>query len=117
MVVTPLDQGTRVGGKVVSKPALSVLVDAERRVAEEQGCAFWNAFEAMGGQGSMARWVNARPALAWTDLAHISATGQAIIGNLLADAIEAGYEDWLRGGNGVAVVETAVPDEMAALSR
>jgi lysophospholipase L1-like esterase len=113
LLVTPLDQTTRKGGKVTTKPTLAALVAQQRAIAAAQGCAFWDAWSAMGGPGSMVAWSRRKPALAWTDGLHLSSDGQAIIGNLLADAIEAGYDLWLREGRGAAI-EQAVAAERAA---
>lgn len=96
LVVTPLDQATREGGTPHTKPALPRLIAAQARVAAEEGCAFWNAYAAMGGENSIVAWTRKKPPLAWTDLLHLSAAGQDLVGQALADAIEAGYEDWRR---------------------
>jgi len=98
LVVTPLDQGTREGGEPATKPNLPRLVAAQQKVAEEEGCAFWNAWGAMGGSGAILRWGAKKPPLAWTDLMHLSAAGQKIIGDLLADAIEHGFDTWRAAG-------------------
>ncbi len=98
LLITPLDQGTRDGGTPRTKPTLARLVDAQRRAAEQEGCAFWNAFGAMGGADTVVRWAAMKPPLAWTDLVHLSTSGQRIVGDLLADAIEGGYDAWLAGG-------------------
>jgi lysophospholipase L1-like esterase len=98
LVVTPLDQGTREGGAPHTKPNLQRLVNAQRKIAATEGCAFWNAFAAMGGADAVVRWTATRPPLAWTDLVHLSGKGQHIIGDLLADAIEHGYDTWLATG-------------------
>ncbi|MFM2161855.1 MAG: hypothetical protein RLZZ383_1367 [Pseudomonadota bacterium] len=92
LLVTPLDQGVRRSGKVQTKPAIPTIVEAQRQLAAEQGCAFWSAFDAMGGNGSFQEWMGHKPPLAWTDLMHLSTAGQEIIGNLLADALLADYE-------------------------
>lgn len=94
LLVTPLDQGTREGGEARSKPAMSRLVGAQRRVAEAEGCAFWDARAAMGGEGAVVRWAARKPALAWADLLHLSAAGQDVVGQMLADAIEHGFDQW-----------------------
>lgn len=96
LVVTPLDQATRDGGTPHTKPALTRLVAAQGRVAAEEGCAFWNAFAAMGGEGAIVAWTRRKPPLAWTDLLHLSAGGQDLVGQSLSDAVEAGYADWTR---------------------
>lgn len=98
LLITPLDQGTREGGPAHSKPTLVALTAALHTVAAAQGCAFWDARAAMGGEGSVVRWAAMRPPLAWTDLVHLSTTGQDIVGQLLADAILAGYDGWVAGG-------------------
>ncbi len=94
LVVTPLDQGTREGGRPGTKPALSRLVGVQRQIAADEGCAFWDAFAAMGGEGSVVAWSRKKPPLAWADLLHLSAAGQDLVGQALADAIEAGFDDW-----------------------
>ncbi|GDX78973.1 hypothetical protein LBMAG42_07840 [Deltaproteobacteria bacterium] len=98
LIVTPLDQGTREGGTPMTKPAVKRQVAVQQKVAAEAGCAFWNAFEAMGGEGAIVAWGKRKPPLAWTDLLHLSAAGQDLVGQGLADAIEAGYDDWVATG-------------------
>ena len=68
------------------------------KIAEAQGCAYFSAYDAMGGDGSMVDWASRKPALAWPDLAHVSAQGLDAVGNILADAILADYEHWLAEG-------------------
>jgi len=96
LVVTPLDQAERYRGQVRSKPNLTRMVNLQRDAAFELGCAFWDARAAMGGAGAFARWVEAEPALAWSDLEHLTGRGLNLIGHSLADAIEAAYGDWKR---------------------
>lgn len=98
LILTPLDQGTRKGGTAQTKPTMGPMVSALRLAAAQTGCAFWDAQAAMGGAGSIVRWSRLKPPLAWTDLLHLSSTGQEIVGNLLADAIEAGYDHWVATG-------------------
>jgi hypothetical protein len=57
------------------------------------GCAFWDAREAMGGPGSMARWLNRK--LAWGDLFHLTDQGLTIIGHTLADAMLLAFDQWI----------------------
>lgn len=109
LILTPIDQGTRSGGPARSKPALATLIGAHRAAADQAGCAFWDAQGAMGGAGSIVRWSLLKPPLAWTDLLHLSTAGQEIVGNLLADAVEADYDRWVAGG-GPARAPTPVPE-------
>ena len=107
LVVTPLDQATRTGGTPHSKPGLAAAIAAQRAVAGAWGCAFWDAQAAMGGPDSIVRWAALRPPLAWSDLLHLSETGQDIIGQLLADAIEAQYGAWKAAGGTTRPVPAA----------
>ena len=50
--------------------SLEKLVDVQKKIAAETGCAFFNTFHAMGGAGTMARWYNAKPRLVSADLIH-----------------------------------------------
>lgn len=98
LLISPLDQGTRDGGKATTKPNLPRMIAAQKQAAAAEGCAYWDAFSAMGGKDAITRWTATKPPLAWTDLVHLSAKGQAIIGDLLADAIEHGYDQWVATG-------------------
>ena len=94
LVVAPLDRAHEEagsGGKLVTKPVIVDLVTIQRRVALSHGAAFWCTFDAMGGSGSMARWVKARPALGGGDLTHPTPLGAEVLGDMLADAIVRAY--------------------------
>jgi lysophospholipase L1-like esterase len=99
LVVTPLDQGTYdESGQARSKGSIPRMVNVQRKVAQAAGCAFWSAFDAMGGSGSIVRWASYKSPLAWADLLHLSGTGLEIIGNLLSDAIQQDYDAWRNSG-------------------
>jgi lysophospholipase L1-like esterase len=84
----PLDQGDRdKRGKVVTVKVLPKIVGAQRRVAERQGCAFFDAFAAMGGEGAMGKWIKVRPKLATSDLRHATPAGYEVIGNMYYKAL------------------------------
>lgn len=99
LVIAPPDQGfVEEGQPPQPKPAMPRLVAAQRRVAEAAGCAFWSAFDAMGGAGSIVKWAALRPPLAWTDYVHLSPAGLEVVGNHLADALLQAYEGWKASG-------------------
>lgn len=107
LLISPLDQGTREEGSAPrSKPSMKNLVAVQRMAAQAEGCAFWDARAAMGGEGSIIRWSAMRPPMAWADLLHLSGAGLDLIGNLLADAIEAGFSDWKAAGGAQRPVPT-----------
>jgi lysophospholipase L1-like esterase len=90
----PLDQGERNGrGDVVTLRSLPGIVDAQRQVAKEQGCGFWDTFKAMGGEGSVGRWYHARPRLFSPDFRHATPNGYSIIGNMYYQALLKAFAD------------------------
>jgi lysophospholipase L1-like esterase len=92
LIVSPLDRADYQGGKMPTKPIILDLVAIQRRVAIAHGVAFWNTFEAMGGAGSMGRWVRTRPQLGGPDLTHPTPRGAEVVGDLLSDALVNAYE-------------------------
>ena len=60
---------------------IAQLVTLQERVAEEEGCAFYNTFEAMGAEGGMLNWACA-PQERWAqfDLVHLSRRGYQKLG-------------------------------------
>ena len=56
------------------------------------GCAFFDTVAAMGGVGSARVWSRRNPALAAPDLKHLTMRGRDLIGQMIYDALVAGYE-------------------------
>jgi lysophospholipase L1-like esterase len=69
---------------------LNELIAAERRAALSNNAAFWSAFDAMGGPGSMQKWV--RVALAQPVRVHLTGSGYTKLADMF-------YEDLLRARN------------------
>ena len=67
---------------------------SNRSVAAETGMAFFNTFEAMGGEGTMARWYAAEPRLVGADFIHPMPAGAKIVGELLYNALRDGYNQY-----------------------
>jgi lysophospholipase L1-like esterase len=99
LVVAPLDRAEKTeSGALRTKPIIKKLVEAQKKVAAEANVGFWNTFEAMGGEGSMATWV--KKGLAGSDLTHPSPQGGEVLGDLLYKAITSGFEAWLGANKG-----------------
>ncbi len=96
LVIGPLDQARRERGRIVSKPALEVMIRIQGEAAREAGCAFWDARGAMGGEGAFERWLQHEPRLAWTDLLHLTDAGLDLVGDALADTLLEAYDAWRR---------------------
>lgn len=96
LVVGPIDQATRTRKGPASKPKLGKMIDLQRSAAREAGCAFWDARHVMGGEGGFARWLEAKPRLALSDLMHLTRPGLDLVGESLADALLGAYDCWKR---------------------
>jgi lysophospholipase L1-like esterase len=94
LVVSPLDRAESRDGKLLTKRVILDLVATQRRVALSHGVAFWSTFDSMGGEGSMARWLRAKPQLGGADLTHPTPLGAEVIGDMLSNAILDAYEEW-----------------------
>ena len=98
LVMSPMDRGERTkSGSIDTPPILARVVEIQREIAMENGCAFFNTFQAMGGPGTMGRWFVARPRLVTADFMHPLPGGAAIVGGLLDSALARGYRNWKAG--------------------
>lgn len=98
LIVGPLDQGLLDGDTPKVRAGVSVVIDGQRGLAAELGCAFWDSRAAMGGPGAILRWSTRERPLAWADLVHLTRPGSDLVGDLLADAILSGYDGWVAAG-------------------
>ncbi|MCA9695771.1 MAG: hypothetical protein KC636_39705, partial [Myxococcales bacterium] len=91
LIMTPLDHGERKGVRIVSRPIVAEMVAAQREVARSEGCAFFDTFAAMGGEGSAGRWFKRKPRLIGGDLSHATGKGHQVIGEFFYRALMEGY--------------------------
>jgi lysophospholipase L1-like esterase len=94
LILSPMDRGQRAaGGKIITKPSIPMIVEMQRRVALDTGCAFFDTFKAMGGEGTMAKWYAGAGKNHYVggDLTHPTAEGAEIVGRLIYEALGDGY--------------------------
>ena len=95
LLMSPMDRGERnERGEIETIATMPRLVKIEARVAEETNVAFFNTFQAMGGEGTMARWYAAEPRLVGSDDIHPMPAGAKIVGELLYGALRDGYNEY-----------------------
>ncbi len=70
---------------------VETIVEAQRAAAKQTGCAFFDTYKAMGGAGSLKKWLRKKPPLAAGDLKHLNHRGRIVFGGWVYDAIIAGY--------------------------
>lgn len=92
MLWAPMDAGDRTEeGEIVSKPFIHEVRVLQHEVAIEQGCAFWDLYASMGGEGSLARWHDA--GIMNDDLVHPRSKAGEILGEMFATSFLKAYED------------------------
>src|SRR5262249_23669989 len=88
LVIGPPDMATPEGQ---SSPRILEHVAAARETAAKIGCGWFSAFDAMGGEGSFARWMSETPKLAMKDRVHLMVAGYEKVGGLLGETLVASY--------------------------
>ncbi len=95
LIMSPMDRGQRdSSARITTVPTLPRLVEIQRQMADEMGCAFFNTFQAMGGEGTMARWYDSEPRLVSADFTHPLPAGARKVGVLLDQALESGFRQF-----------------------
>ena len=92
LLVSVGDKSIKINSRFVTDPKVLRLVKLQKEIATETKIAFWNLFEAMGGNNSMSRWVNAGPPLALRDFVHLTNLGGKIIADLITQALMKEYK-------------------------
>ena len=83
-------------GELKTMPGVKNLIQYQKVIASESSVAFWNMFQAMGGEGAMVKMVHAKPSLANYDYTHINFRGGKYLAGLLYESLMYGYEQHKR---------------------
>jgi hypothetical protein len=81
------DRAINNNGVYQTMEQVHVFIDIQKNIAKQSNIAFWNMNEAMGGDSSIIKWVNAKPRLANKDYTHINAKGGEVLGKKLFETI------------------------------
>ncbi|NDW12905.1 hypothetical protein D0T50_08365 [Bacteroides sp. 214] len=81
-------------GEMRTMPGVKNLIKYQQNIAAEGNIAFWNLYEAMGGEGGMVKLVNAKPAQANMDYTHINFRGGKVLSKLLYESLVYGKEQF-----------------------
>jgi lysophospholipase L1-like esterase len=92
LFIGPSDMGKKYGGKMGTWKNLPELNDSLRAMALRNNVAYWDMFNVMGGEGSMAQWVKHSPPLAGPDYVHFTFKGAQEIGEYLAKSFTTYYD-------------------------
>jgi lysophospholipase L1-like esterase len=83
LIISTSDKATKQNGVYETDKGVPILVNIQNEIAENNGIAFWNLYENMGGKNSMLQWVEGNPSLAYKDYTHINFKGADKVANLL----------------------------------
>ncbi len=94
LVVSVTDMG---GDDPQLQERLQLIREEQRRTALQEGCAYWDAYRAMGGRDAMARWAAHNPPLVRPDQAHMSREGARLFAGMLLKALMEEYQTYSYG--------------------
>lgn len=83
-------------GELQTMPGIQQLIRYQQALAAKTHVAFWNLFDAMGGEGSIRQMVESKPQMANYDYTHINFRGGKHVATLLFDALVYGHEQYER---------------------
>lgn len=93
LVIGPPDCQFRYRGGRLPFPHLDAVIEIQRQVALENGCAFWDWRTRMGGPGSVRQWVLA--GLSQGDYVHFTGAGYRLVGDMLVEELMSQYDRFL----------------------
>lgn len=94
LLVSVGDKSYRKDGVYQTDPSVPILVEAQKRMAKDNKLAFWSLYDAMGGNGSMVKWVEGDTAFANKDYTHFNFKGAHKVGKMLFSKIISEYNDY-----------------------
>jgi lysophospholipase L1-like esterase len=94
LVLGPVDRDVRTNAGAHTMSKLRDLIAAQRRAADEAGCAFYDQFAAMGGSDSIGRWASESPPRARRDLVHLTRSGYTVLADTLVRDLLTAYATW-----------------------
>jgi lysophospholipase L1-like esterase len=94
LLIGPTDRQEQQGpkGEWLEAPSQRRVISVLREIARANGCAFWSARAAMGGPGSIRRWLEREPPLANEDRIHLTPEGYELLAGAFVDDLLAAYD-------------------------
>jgi lysophospholipase L1-like esterase len=110
LIMSPMDRSQRSGvDQIQTFDTIPRIVAIQRRVAADTHCAFFDTFNAMGGDGTISRWYTGHPRLVAGDLIHPTPQGASLVAQLFVKDLLLGYDRYLRHQSGVPATRHTAP--------
>jgi hypothetical protein len=87
LMISVSDRSSNTSGAFKTINTIPVMRNAQRYIAQKTGIAFWDMYEAMGGENSMVKFVKVKPSLAAKDYTHLTFKGGKKISGLLVKSL------------------------------
>lgn len=94
LILGAMDRASKKDDALVSMRVIPMLVAEQRKAARTVGCAFFDTYQAMKGQGGMPGWV--RRGLGQADLTHPTGVGSEVLARWIYRALMSSYNDYLK---------------------
>jgi hypothetical protein len=87
LLLSVSDRSTNISGEFKTMKAIPSLRNAQRDIAMQTGIAFWDMYQAMGGENSMVKFTRSRPPLGARDYTHLTFKGGKKLAGLLMKSL------------------------------
>ena len=94
LLMSVSDRSTKVGGEYQTMESVPLMVAAQREIARQSQVAFYNLFEAMGGENSMVAFVENDPPLANKDYTHLNFQGGRRVAGIFVKSLINEYQKY-----------------------
>jgi len=94
LLMSVSDRSTKVDGEYQSMESVPLMVEVQREIARQSQVAFYNLFEAMGGENSMVAFVENDPPLANKDYTHLNFQGGKRVAGIFVKSLINEYQKY-----------------------
>lgn len=115
IIVSMADRAMKEEEEMQTPEELPKFIRVQKSIADSTNSAFFNLYEAMGGEGSMVRWAEAEPSLANKDYTHFNSRGAKKAAGLFYNWLISGYDAYVANNPETSEpIETATQTETIA---
>jgi lysophospholipase L1-like esterase len=87
LLLSVSDRSSNKTGRMETMNAIPAMRNAQRAIAQKTKIAFWDMYEAMGGENSMVNFAQSRPPLAAKDYTHLTFKGGKKLAGLMVKSL------------------------------
>lgn len=94
LIISTADKGASYNGEWKTAIGVEPLVKTQYDIADKTGAGFFNLYNAMGGEGTIIKWVEGDTVLARKDYTHPNPKGAKVLANLIYQSIIKEYNEY-----------------------